>query len=60
MTAREILERYPNLTMPQLHAALLYYYENTAEIEAEFAEDENWQAEHERAKAEHLSKRPGR
>jgi hypothetical protein len=30
----------PDLTLPQVHAALLYYYENRDEIEAELADEE--------------------
>jgi uncharacterized protein (DUF433 family) len=47
-------EAYPSLNLAQIHAALSYYYEHPEEIEASFAEDRGWEAEHERAKAEHL------
>jgi uncharacterized protein (DUF433 family) len=33
-TAEEILEAYPNLSAAQVHAALSYYYEHRAEIDA--------------------------
>ena len=55
-TAREILGSYPDLTLSQVHAALLYFYEHTAEIEAELAEDERWHENHARAKAGYLTK----
>lgn len=36
-TAEEILEAYPNLTAAQVHAALSYYYDHRAEIDAVIA-----------------------
>ena len=54
-TAREILASHPDLTLSQVHAALLYFYEHTAEIEAELA-DERWHENHARAKAGYLTK----
>jgi len=36
-TAEDILEAYPNLTAAQVHAALSYYYDNRAEIDAVIA-----------------------
>ncbi len=38
--------------------ALSYYYDNPAEIEASFEEDERWEAEHERANLAERSHRP--
>lgn len=35
----EIREAYPDLTPAQIHAALAYYYDNRAEIEAELEEE---------------------
>lgn len=46
------------LTLAQAHAALAYYYDHREEIEASFAEDDRWEEEHERAKAEHQAPRP--
>lgn len=46
--------------MPQVHAALLYYYENRDEIEAELADEERAAADFERHKAELLARRAGR
>jgi hypothetical protein len=43
-----------------VHAALVYYYDHKEEIEAELAADADWADEHEREKAEHLSRRPAR
>ena len=45
------------LTLAQVHAALAYYYDQREEIEASFAEDDRWEEEHARAKAEHLARR---
>lgn len=53
----QILTHYPDLTLAQVHAALVYYYDHLEEIEAELAEDEGWEEEHERYKAEALSRR---
>ncbi|HEY7092349.1 MAG TPA: DUF433 domain-containing protein [Ktedonobacterales bacterium] len=35
-----IAEHYPELTLSQVYAALLYYYEHQAEIDTEIAEDD--------------------
>ena len=45
------------LTLSQVHAALTYYYDHKDEIEASFAEDEKIVAEHDRKRAEYLSRR---
>ena len=55
-----IREAYPDLTPAQIHAALAYYYDNQGEIDAELAADENWAAEHERERAEYVSRRNAR
>lgn len=44
------------LTLSQVHAALTYYYDHKDEIEASFAEDERIVAEHDRKRAEYLSR----
>ncbi|HEX5245292.1 MAG TPA: DUF433 domain-containing protein [Tepidisphaeraceae bacterium] len=38
----EIIERYPSLTLADVHAALSYYYDNRNEIERQAAEDEKF------------------
>lgn len=48
------------LTLAQVHAALAYYYDHREEIEASFAEDDGWEEDHERVKAEHLARRPAK
>jgi uncharacterized protein (DUF433 family) len=52
-SADEMLMAYPSLNLAQVYAAISYYYESTAEIEVELAEDESWEAEHERLRSEH-------
>jgi uncharacterized protein (DUF433 family) len=54
---QQIVERYPSLSLAQIHAAISYYYENREELEADLAEDDDAEAEHERRKAAHLSRR---
>jgi uncharacterized protein (DUF433 family) len=39
-TDAKIREAYPDLNEAQIHAALAYYYDNRAEIDAELAEDD--------------------
>lgn len=59
-TPEEILVEYPDLSLAQVHGALVYYYDHRNEIEAELAADEGSDERHERRKAEALAKRPGR
>jgi uncharacterized protein (DUF433 family) len=56
-TPEQILEKYPDLNLAQVHAALTYYYDNPEEIDAYIAEDEAWDERYERDKAKFLSKR---
>ena len=44
------------LSLAQVHAALTYYYDHKAEIEAEFAEEEGFEEQIERERAEYLKK----
>lgn len=60
MNPQEILVRYPQLSLGQVHAALAYYYDHRGEIEATLAAEETAEADHERAKAEYLSRQQGR
>jgi uncharacterized protein (DUF433 family) len=50
----QMLLAYPSLDVAQVHAAVSYYYANKDEIEAELAEDDGWEEEHERRRTEHL------
>jgi uncharacterized protein (DUF433 family) len=56
----KMLEAYPSLNLAQIYAALSYFYEHPDEIEASLEEDRSWEADHGRAKAEFLSRQPGR
>jgi uncharacterized protein (DUF433 family) len=55
-TPEQILIEYPDLNLAQAYAAIAYYYDHVDEIEAELAEDDGWEEEHERRKAEYLAK----
>lgn len=53
MSPDEIVSAYPSLTLSDVHAALAYYYDHRAEVDAEIrADDEHW--------AEVESRQPGR
>jgi uncharacterized protein (DUF433 family) len=54
---RQIVECYPSLNLAQVHAAISYYYENREELQKDLAEDDDAEAEHERRRAEYLSRR---
>lgn len=54
---QDIIDRYRSLNLAQVHAAISYYYENREELEADLAEDDGGEAEHERRRAEYLSRR---
>lgn len=56
----QILVAYPDLSLAQTHAALAYYYDHQKEVEAELAEDDDAEQEHERRRAEHVARRSGR
>ncbi len=38
----EIVYQYPSITLADVHAALAYYFDNRAEIEADFRNEEEW------------------
>jgi uncharacterized protein (DUF433 family) len=56
-TAEHMLVEYPDLSPAQVHAALAYYYDHRDEIETDLAEDDDAEREHERHRAEYLSRR---
>lgn len=56
----QIREAYPDLSPAQVHGALTYYFDHTAEIDAELAEDQGWDEDHERRKAEYLARKNSR
>ena len=45
MSPDEIVSAYPSITLSDVHAALAYYYENRAQIDAEILEGERFVAE---------------
>ncbi len=45
MTPEQVHESYPHLSMAQIHAALAYYYDHKAAIDAEIAEGIRFVAE---------------
>ena len=53
----EIVSDYPSLTLSDVHAALAYYFDHRAEIDAEIAADDAHWAEVERQHAEPLAAR---
>lgn len=58
-TPLEMLEAYPHLTLEQVYAALAYYHEHAAEIEAELQAESDFAAGHEARKAAFLAVRDG-
>jgi uncharacterized protein (DUF433 family) len=42
MSPEEIVYQFPGITLADVHAALTYYFDNRAEIEADFRNDEAW------------------
>lgn len=52
----EIQEAYPDLSKEQVEAALAYYRENAAEIEAELERDEAFEEHFERLAAEYRAR----
>jgi uncharacterized protein (DUF433 family) len=53
-TPDEIRTEYPDLTHAQIYAALAYYHDHKAEIEAELARDDEADARHDRRRSEAL------
>lgn len=43
-TPEDLLVSYPHLTLAQIHAALTYYYDHQAEVDAEIALDNDFDA----------------
>lgn len=59
-TPEQMLEVYPHLTLAQVYAALVYYYDHTDEIDAEIERDKGREERHERSKSEYFARRAGR
>ena len=58
-TADEMRVYYSDrpLTLGEVYAALPYYYDHVDEIEAEIAAQDEWDADSERRRVEHLAKK---
>ena len=41
-TVAQIVDMFPGITRADIHAALVYYYDNMEEIEDDFRKDEEW------------------
>lgn len=55
-SVEEIRDAYPDLSLAQVYAALAYYYDDPAEIEAELQRDAEFEDHFERLKAEFLAR----
>lgn len=42
LSADEIIEQFSHLTLPQVHDALSYYYENKPELDSKYEEDQGF------------------
>ena len=42
LSAAEIADQYPGITLADVHAALAYYFDHHDEIQADFRNDEQW------------------
>ena len=42
LSADEIIEQFPHLTLPQVHDALSYYYENKQELDRKYEEEQEF------------------
>ena len=56
-TTAEIQEAYPDLLPAQVYAALVYYYDNPEEIEAELRDDETAAERYDQERAFDLARR---
>ena len=45
LSPQQIVDRYPTITLSDVHAALAYYYDNKQEIQQQIEEDEALEAE---------------
>lgn len=58
-TPEQMLVQYPSLSLGQVHSAIAYYYDHPDEIEAALQEEQDWEAQHEHLRAEHMARRSG-
>ena len=42
LSPSEVVHQYPGITIADVHAALVYYFDNMEEIRSEFLHDEEW------------------
>jgi uncharacterized protein (DUF433 family) len=56
-TPAQMLEEYPHLSLAQVHAALVYYYDHPDEIEAELAAEDDMEELIAHARAEYFRRR---
>jgi uncharacterized protein (DUF433 family) len=42
-SADEVVGMFPGITLADVYGALVYYFDNRAEIEADFRNDEEWE-----------------
>lgn len=42
LSADEIVDMFPGITLADVHAGLAYYFDNREEIEADFRKDQEW------------------
>jgi uncharacterized protein (DUF433 family) len=42
MSPKEIVEQYPGITLADVHAALVYYYDHQQEIDGELRNADEW------------------
>jgi uncharacterized protein (DUF433 family) len=42
LSADEIIEQFPHLTLPQVHDALSYYYENKQELDSKYEDEQEF------------------
>jgi hypothetical protein len=52
LSAQNLQEQFPHLSLAQIHAALSYYYDNQADIDAQMAQEV---AEYERLRADAIA-----
>jgi uncharacterized protein (DUF433 family) len=50
LTPEELVQRFPHLSLAQVHDALAYYYDNREEIEKEIVENSEETARHRSAR----------
>lgn len=60
LTPDEIVEHHPHLTLPQIHDALSYYYENIEEINRELADERKFVEEMKKGHVAILEQKRGR